>query len=193
MESKKDSTKILLGKSLQELTLKYPFEKITIKMITDRAGVIRPTFYHYFQDKYELLEWIFTTNVIDKLKSTLEAGMEKESLRLFFLLIDKDKAFYKKAIGISGQNSFEEIMTRHIYETFLAQISPYLIKEISDIKLLTPNTLSLFYAKGIVDVVKTWLTLGNDSITADDVAEAYFFMLSHSIWDLIHASAYHEP
>lgn len=192
MESKKDTTKMLLGESLQALMLKYPFEKITIKMITDKAGVIRPTFYNYFQDKYELLEWIFTTNVIDKLKSTLDAGMEKESLRLFFLLIDKDKAFYKKAIGISGQNSFEEIMTRHIYDIFLAQISPHLMKKISDIKLLTPNTLSLFYAKGIVDVIKTWLTFGNDGITADDVADAYFFMLSHSILDLIHASAYHE-
>ena len=46
----------LLAESLKELTIKQPIEKITIKEITDKAGVIRPTFYNHFQDKYELLE-----------------------------------------------------------------------------------------------------------------------------------------
>lgn len=43
----------LLAESLKELTIKQPIEKITIKEITDKAGVIRPTFYNHFQDKYE--------------------------------------------------------------------------------------------------------------------------------------------
>lgn len=34
----------LLAESLKELTIKQPIEKITIKEITDKAGVIRPTF-----------------------------------------------------------------------------------------------------------------------------------------------------
>ena len=51
----------LLAESLKELTIKQPIEKITIKEITDKAGVIRPTFYNHFQDKYELLEWIIRT------------------------------------------------------------------------------------------------------------------------------------
>ena len=51
----------LLAESLKELTIKQPIEKITIKEITDKAGVIRLTFYNHFQDKYELLEWIIRT------------------------------------------------------------------------------------------------------------------------------------
>ena len=47
----------LLADSFRELACQGPIEKITIKEITDRAGVIRPTFYNHFQDKYELLEW----------------------------------------------------------------------------------------------------------------------------------------
>ena len=46
----------LLAESFKELAKKHPIEKITIKEITDLAGVIRPTFYNHFQDKYELLE-----------------------------------------------------------------------------------------------------------------------------------------
>ncbi|MFQ9389086.1 MAG: hypothetical protein ACLR1V_10125 [Coprococcus sp.] len=43
MERKK-MTKALIGESLKVLMHDHPFEKITIKMITDEAGVIRPTF-----------------------------------------------------------------------------------------------------------------------------------------------------
>ena len=55
----------LLAESLKELTIKQPIEKITIKEITDKAGVIRPTFYNHFQDKYELLEWIIRTELLE--------------------------------------------------------------------------------------------------------------------------------
>ena len=46
----------LLAKSLKEIAVRRPVEKITIKEITDKAGVIRPTFYNHFQDKFELIE-----------------------------------------------------------------------------------------------------------------------------------------
>ena len=51
----------LLAKSLKEIAVRRPVEKITIKEITDKAGVIRPTFYNHFQDKFELIEWIIRT------------------------------------------------------------------------------------------------------------------------------------
>ena len=57
----KSAIDTLLAESFKELALKQPIEKITIKEITDKAGVIRPTFYNHFQDKYELLEWIIDT------------------------------------------------------------------------------------------------------------------------------------
>ena len=56
MERKSELTKALLGEKFKELVAKKGFEKLTIKIITDAAGVIRPTFYNYFQDKYEVME-----------------------------------------------------------------------------------------------------------------------------------------
>ena len=61
----KSAIDTLLAESFKELAKKHPIEKITIKEITDLAGVIRPTFYNHFQDKYELLEWIITTDPLD--------------------------------------------------------------------------------------------------------------------------------
>ena len=42
MERKRELTKNLLAESFKELLIKGSFDKITIKMITDQAGVIRP-------------------------------------------------------------------------------------------------------------------------------------------------------
>ena len=62
-EVKKELTKDLLALSFKELIMKMPFEKITVKMITDGADVIRPTFYKHFQDKYEIIEYILEKEI----------------------------------------------------------------------------------------------------------------------------------
>lgn len=49
MERKGEATKHQLAESFKELMLKGSFDKITIRMITEQAGVIRPTFYNYFR------------------------------------------------------------------------------------------------------------------------------------------------
>ena len=61
----KSAIDTLLAESFKELALKQPIEKITIKEITDKAGVIRPTFYNHFQDKYDLLEWIIDKELLE--------------------------------------------------------------------------------------------------------------------------------
>ena len=39
-------------------------------MITDGAGVIRPTFYKHFQDKYGILEYILQKEIREKNRRT---------------------------------------------------------------------------------------------------------------------------
>ena len=52
MDSRKDMTKRLIADGFKALMLRYPFEKISIMMITNEAGIRRPSFYNHFQDKY---------------------------------------------------------------------------------------------------------------------------------------------
>lgn len=64
----KNAIDLVLAESLIELSAKKPIDKITIKEITDKAGVIRPTFYNHFQDKYELIEWIIKSELLEPIK-----------------------------------------------------------------------------------------------------------------------------
>ena len=68
----------LLAKSLKEIAVRRPVEKITIKEITDKAGVIRPTFYNHFQDKFELIEWIIRTELLEPVEPLIRNDMIKQ-------------------------------------------------------------------------------------------------------------------
>ena len=84
MERKGEMTKALLGQKFKELVVKKSFDKITIKMITDEAGVIRPTFYNYFRDKYEVMEWLLWEDVFKEVSKLMEQERGMESLKLLF-------------------------------------------------------------------------------------------------------------
>ena len=107
-EERKD-VGLALAESLKDLVQRVPFEKITIKQITDGAGVIRVTFYNHFQDKYDLLGFIVRREILEPVGILLGNSMYKEALTLIFSNLKKDRAFYERAVRIEGQNSFEEI------------------------------------------------------------------------------------
>ena len=100
--------------------MKMPFDKITIKMITNSAGLIRPTFYKHFQDKYEVLEWIFKNEVTDSVDLMLNNHMELDAIVMFCRCLEKDRKFYKRAYQMDpGPNSFDQVLTSYVYHTFL--------------------------------------------------------------------------
>ena len=84
MDSRKDMTKRLIADGFKALMLRYPFEKISIMMITNEAGIRRPSFYNHFQDKYDLLAWIVETDVIAPAGEPLRRGDGVGALRTIF-------------------------------------------------------------------------------------------------------------
>ena len=104
-QGKRDTAR-LLADSFKELACRTPIEKITVKEITDRAGVIRPTFYNHFQDKYELLEWIISQDLIEPIRPFVRSGLTTQAMTFLFLNVEKEKEFYLKVSRLEGQNSF---------------------------------------------------------------------------------------
>lgn len=103
MERKKEATRILLEEGLKELMKRNSFEKITVKMITDEAGVLRPTFYNYFQDKYELLEGIFCEDIEKQMRELIQDNMEEEAVKILFSEWKRNGAFTGKPLRSLGR------------------------------------------------------------------------------------------
>ena len=161
-EEKKD-VELALAESLKGLVERMPFEKITIKQITDGAGVIRVTFYNHFQDKYDLLGYIVRREILEPVRILLRNGMYREALILIFSNLRKDSAFYLRAYKIEGQNSFEEITE-----------NPW----------LTVETMARYYARSMNYVVMEWIRSGM-SVAPEEVADIYEYIVSHSLWDTL--------
>lgn len=180
----KETTDLLLAESFKELACQQPIEKITIKAITDRAGVIRPTFYNHFQDKYELLEWIIRTQVLEPTKPLIHAGMIDEALKLIFTSVKEEGEFYQKAVRLEGQNSFEEITKRCIEDELLEVIHG---KEHVGKKRhpwLTPEHIAQYYAQSMCFVVVNWIKSGM-SVEPQEITDIYNYIITRSMMDVI--------
>ena len=184
MERKK-MTKALIGESLKVLMRDHPFEKITIKMITDEAGVIRPTFYNYFCDKYEVVEWIFNENIIEKVRSMFEQKMYTEGLKLLFVCMKNDCTFYKKAFEITGQNAFSDIVRNSLHRLFLSEVSSSYIENQTNNPLITAEMIAAFYALSLSNMLQLWIQSNNQQYTAENMVDAYSYLVSHRIQDFM--------
>ncbi len=190
MEIKREITKELLTESFHTLLLTHDFDKITIKMITDEAGVIRPTFYYYFEDKYDLLSFILYKNVFSRVKELNALDMDVEGVKSIFISIEKDKKFYQRAFEVTGQNSFEHMFYNYSYELFLERLNHYALRDIPNYHLLTKDVVAKYYSIGFVNIIKEWLQNTfqcsyNENPTAEEIFGAYEFLNSHSILDLL--------
>ena len=161
-EEKKD-VELALAESLKKLMVRTPFEKITIKQITDGAGVIRVTFYNHFQDKYDLLGYIVRREILEPVRILLKNSMYREALILIFSNVKKDSAFYQRAYKIEGQKSG---------------------KPHSKFPWLTVETMARYYARSMNYVVMEWIRSGM-SVAPEEVADIYEYIVSHSLWDTL--------
>lgn len=181
---KRNEMDSILAESFKELARKEPIEKITIKEITDRAGVIRPTFYNHFQDKYELLEWIVMTQIIAPIEPLMQNGMVYESLVLMFTSVEQDKEFYSRACRLEGQNSFESIVRSCVRKVILSVVQ----KRSSGRKLphawLTPDNLADYYSQSMCFVAIHWIK-GGMPISAREVADIYQYVIKRSLEDIL--------
>ena len=183
-EEKRDVNQALAD-SLKALMLKSAFEKITIKQITDGAGVIRVTFYNHFHDKYDLLGYIIRKEILEPVGILLKNDMYKEALTLIFTNLKKDSAFYQRAAKIEGQNSFEEISEECIYELLME-----IFNERSSGKmharhpLLTVDSLARYYARSMNYIVMYWIRTGM-TVPPEEVAKIYDYVVTRSLWDVL--------
>lgn len=115
-------TKKALAEALKQLMQEKAFEKISVSDICEKCDMNRKSFYYHFKDKYDLVNWIFDTEFMSITKDepllddTWEWGM---SICEYFY---ENRAFYRKALRITGQNSlsdhFKEVLSSIMSKRF---------------------------------------------------------------------------
>lgn len=146
-------TKKALASSLKELGSTKNLDKITVADITEHCGVNRQTFYYHFDDKYELLNWIYTEELFKPLTKDLNFFNWGDKLVELFKYMKNKKSFFMNTIK-SSNNFFADYMDRVLMEL--------LHKAIKDLDLYNhleekeKDIYARFFAYGLTGVIVDW-------------------------------------
>ena len=180
----KNGIDVILAESLKEVSKARPIEKITIKEITDKAGVIRPTFYNHFQDKYELLEWIVREDLMESAMPLFDNGLLREGITYLFTAMEKERDFYEKAVRLEGQNSFVGMMEDAVQELILQRMNKDKLREKITYSWLSPERVAAYYAHMACNVAVQWIE-GGMQVPIAELVEVYVIMAQKSMIEII--------
>ena len=147
-------TKRALASTLKEICQYRNFEKISINDLTSKCGLNRQTFYYHFQDKYDLLQWLYYDELFAKIEDIITFNNWDHCLEIVLEKIYLEKDFY-----ISTINSNEQYFYQDLYN--IAQKCFYDAASKLDTNNTIPieekNFFSEFYAYGISGTVLQWI------------------------------------
>ncbi|MGI6183029.1 MAG: TetR/AcrR family transcriptional regulator C-terminal domain-containing protein [Candidatus Fimadaptatus sp.] len=146
-------TKRALAQAIKQLMNEKPLVKISIADIVERCQMNRQSFYYHFRDKYDLVNWIFYTELITELQRSAGSS-EWDVLGSICRYLYANRSFYINALKFTGQNSFYEYFGEVIY-----QLLKVVLSEVFDDGDQSDFS-AMFYADALRACIYRWLTNG---------------------------------
>ena len=98
MSVERKETRDLLVESLRDLTASKTINKIYVAEIARNCSLSSSTFYHYFNDKYELISTVINEQIDKKLSEDDCDGID-HFFSCLFDVMDEDRVFYANVIS----------------------------------------------------------------------------------------------
>lgn len=133
-----------------------PIERISVRMICERAGYNRSTFYDHFDNVYDLLRHIEDELIPswEKLPPvTLPDGPIGMPVETFFDLFERDKEYYTKLLGSSGDPSFALRFKEAVINMLIKRLP--VPQEEAELRMVLEYVVS-----GMIGVLVSWLDQG---------------------------------
>ncbi|WP_268912337.1 dihydroxyacetone kinase transcriptional activator DhaS [Lentilactobacillus sp. SPB1-3] len=107
-------TKQRIANATKQLVLTKPFNQISVTNIMQTANLRRQTFYDFFHDKYDVLQWVYQSEVKEAVSRCTEYKTWPETMVKLLTYFNDNRQFYQRVIQIDDQNAPEEIIQEHI-------------------------------------------------------------------------------
>ena len=152
-------TKKKLAGALKELMKDSTFDKITVSDITEKSNVHRQTFYYHFQDRYELLDWIFQKEIFEPFSENVCSENIQEKFSNLFETMASNKKFYQNALQTNSDDLIRyisKIASDQFNELFknVSKESGFETDEEED------EIAAEFFGYGICGVIMDWAVRG---------------------------------
>ena len=113
-----DSTRYLFAQSIKDLMAKQSLDKMTVTDIVKHSGMTRQTFYRYFKDKYDLVNWYFEKLADKSFRQIGNSSTLREGLIKKFTFLLNDKIFFMQAFQSKDYNNVENYDYQCILEFY---------------------------------------------------------------------------
>ena len=159
------NTKRIIAQSLKELSQTKPFDKISVGEIAAKSSVNRQTFYYHFQDKFDLLKWIYREDyflpylkdiTIDNWDSCLEGILDA---------VSKDRTFCINTIRHT-EADVKEIFLQDTEDIFTSAIEYLRTQSVDNDRTLgrieeeEQQFIARFFAYGVCGMLIEWIERG---------------------------------
>lgn len=174
-------TKKYIADTFEHLLKSRNTTDITVDDIARECDISRSTFYRYYKDKYDLMNWIYQRE-LDRFNASLIGKNESMVIikHLTEFILSK-KEVYFKLFKDEGQNCFTDFLAEYSIRFTVSQLSFVYKKEIpSD----TMNSV-IIYCYGSAHFLKKWAVNGFIKTPAEIVHALSVNMpdiLSHSLY-----------
>ena len=149
-------TKHAIAAALKELCREKSFDKISIADITSTCGLNRQTFYYHFEDKYELLNWIYYTEGFARLVDGITLENWDSHIAVLFETMRADKKFYENTVRCTP-DTFGNYLFKVVRALFLEAVEALDNGTVPD---ADKAFFADFYAYGSCGTVRAWVSAG---------------------------------
>lgn len=152
-------TKKALAASLKKMLETKPLSKITVTDIAQDCGVNRHTFYYHFQDIYDLVEWIYSSEAekvveTEKRCDTWQQRLE-EILRYTFRYALENKKFIQGTYRSLSREELTGFLHRKIYDVVKAVVDDEARN--LNISAEKKNFVTNFYTHAFQGIILSWI------------------------------------
>lgn len=160
-----DSTKQAIVSGIKELVSKKNFDKVSVTEISNICNINRNTFYYHFTDKYDVIDWIFQTEINPVISPYISDNKWAECIIALCKHFENEKAFYTSALYNRCPGSLYQILVDHFKNAFMISFEAH-YKRLG-ITGSDKEIVARFYSHGTIDMICDWVSSGMRVDAAD--------------------------
>ena len=179
-------TKQKLAVALKNLAETMKFEKITVADICEQCDINRKSFYYHFRDKYDLMNWLFDTEIIILMDKMENNGLKMQEYRLedyknwLTLLVRyfyANKAFYKTVLQVEGQNSFSKHFREFLQPIFWIRMKQILCNDdVGNVPKRYMDFAVENFSDAFIGGLQRWI-FSDNPVSPDEYVDMFMFYL----------------
>jgi AcrR family transcriptional regulator len=125
-------TRKLLMEALISLTIEQGFTAVSVRAISERAMVNRGTFYHHYEDKYDLVrqhiavllaELQLTEGALPLRPTQYDQSMPLPEALRFLEHVERNRRFYQAMLGRNGMPGFADLLQQYLEQSTRQQLT----------------------------------------------------------------------